>query len=152
MNGIINEVNLISALNHPALLKFIGYSPISFKKQSRPVIVTDYSSGWNLANVLELERSCLSKTGTNDTKKLINIYGIASALKYLHQNNIIHRDLSPSNILLDDFSYPLLADFGISKEIAENNDNKNNTQKIPGFKGTPAYVDELENNRDFITL
>ena len=38
-------------------------------------------------------------------------------MKYLHQNKIIHRDLNPKNILLNEYYYPKIADFGISKKI-----------------------------------
>ena len=35
---ISSEINIMSRLDHPAVLKFIGYSPIDFKKRNKPVI------------------------------------------------------------------------------------------------------------------
>ena len=49
--------------------------------------------------------------------KLINIYRIASAIKYLHSKGILHLDITPSNILLDKFLLSKVCDFGISRKI-----------------------------------
>ena len=56
----------------------------------------------------------------NDTKKLINVYGIASAMSYLHSNDILHPNLSLNNIFIDDFFYPKLTDFGFFTQIENN--------------------------------
>ena len=38
-------------------------------------------------------------------------------MKYLHSNNILHRNLKPSNIILDQSFYPKLSDFGICNQL-----------------------------------
>ncbi|XP_048548848.1 receptor-like serine/threonine-protein kinase SD1-7 [Triticum urartu] len=43
------------------------------------------------------------------------INGICDGLYYLHQNHIVHLDLKPANILLDDTMLPKIADFGLSR-------------------------------------
>jgi serine/threonine protein kinase len=48
------------------------------------------------------------------------IKGICAGLHYLHQNCIVHLDLKPSNILLDDCMVPKIADFGLSRCFDEN--------------------------------
>ncbi len=48
-----------------------------------------------------------------DTRRVLD--GVASALDYVHHRGVIHRDMKPSNILLDQGSYPYIADFGIAK-------------------------------------
>jgi serine/threonine protein kinase len=55
------------------------------------------------------------------------------ALEALHKRNIMYRDLKPENVLLDEDGYCLLADFGLAKEI---NENENSTS----FCGTIAYL------------
>ena len=55
----------------------------------------------------------------NDTLKLIEIYGVAKTMPFLHSNNILHRDLEPQNVLLDEYLFPKLGDFGFSKYISE---------------------------------
>ena len=80
----------IRKLNHPCLLKFVGYSPINFKKQLKPVIVTENFSNGSLSNILEVERIKKANIqGWNETKKLINIFGIASGMSYLHSHEIL---------------------------------------------------------------
>ncbi|KAK8834314.1 hypothetical protein M9Y10_000521 [Tritrichomonas musculus] len=130
------EVSILSQLNHPSVLKFIGYSPIDFKHESYPVIITEYSSNGSLKDIIDLQRDLKSPSIWTDTKKLINIYGIASAMAYLHAYSIIHRDLKPANILEDDKFFPKIADFGLSK-INENFSSRG--QSAVGFKGTPIY-------------
>ena len=41
---------------------------------------------------------------------------IILAIEYLHQNNIVFRDLKPDNVVFDEDGHALLTDFGLSKE------------------------------------
>ena len=69
---------------------------------------------------------------------LIHIYGIASIMSYLHENDIIHRDLKLDNILFDDYLFPKISDFGLSKVMNRNNSNV--LQSSKGIKGTIVYL------------
>lgn len=73
------EVSILSQLNHPSVIKFIGYSPIDFIQESYPVIISEYLPNGSLSDAIDLNRKSISPANWNDTKKLINIYGIASA-------------------------------------------------------------------------
>ena len=59
---------------------------------------------------------------------------ILLALKCLHENNIIYRDLKPENVLINEKGYALLTDFGLSKE------NITNQDKTSSLCGTPDYL------------
>ena len=140
LRDLFHEVDIISKLNHPSVLKFIHFSPINFKKKSKPVIITEYASNGSLDVFLEQNRNSPSKVNMNDTRKLIIIYGIASAMSYMHSHRIIHRDLKPGNVLLDDLLFPKIADFGFSK-INHSNGSINHLNSTVGtIKGTPIYM------------
>lgn len=130
-------------------MKFIGYSPYDFKKRPNSVIVTEYSPNGSLQQVLELIRKGIDVDSWDDTKKLINIYGIASGMSYLHLNDIIHRDLRPENIFLDDYLAPkIFGDFGLS--IKGQGNNSITHQSLSGFKGNQVYsAPEILSNNEY---
>ena len=99
IESLPNELNIISHLNHPSLLKFVGFSQIDFKKERKPVIITEMFSNGSIEQILELEKNNVKVNGCDSTKKLINIYGIASGMAYMHSHNIIHRCLRPSKFI-----------------------------------------------------
>ena len=139
ITNLKREVGILSQLIHPAVLRFIGYSPLDFDQTPCPVIITEYSSNGSLNDLIKLDRILSAPKAWTDTKKLINIYGIASAMSYLHSHNIIHRDLKPANILEDENLFPKIADFGLSKIYHQNIDSMTSQSTI-GFKGTPIYI------------
>ncbi len=69
-------------------------------------------------------------------KALDYIKQIASALDYANKNGIIHRDVKPSNVLLDNSGRAVLSDFGIAKMAASNTQLTNTGTGI----GTPDYM------------
>ena len=148
---ILREVNIISKLNHPSVLKFITYSPINFKKKSKPVIITELATNGSLEDLILMERNGSNKNiNYDDTQKLIIIYGIAAGMSYLHSHNIIHRDLKPGNILLDDFLFPKIADFGLSKATHQNEKSVTANSTLGAIKGTPKYISpEIWKNAEY---
>jgi WD40 repeat protein len=61
---------------------------------------------------------------------------VARAVHHAHQRSILHRDLKPSNILIDRQGEPHVADFGLAKNVADND----SATRSGTIVGTPAYM------------
>ena len=114
-----------------------SFSPVDFTNKPKPVIVMDTFENATLKDVLEIERNDQSIPEWNKIKRLINIYGIASAMSYLHSQGIVHRCLNPSNVYFDEILFSKLGDFGLSTKFL--NKDSMTHQSITGYKGTPIY-------------
>lgn len=109
------EVSIMSRINFPSITKLNGYNLKNFKNKSKPTIIMDFSLKHTLCKLLSDDELEL-----NDTQKLINLYGIASAISYLHSHNIIHGNLNTISVYLDENLYPKLNGFENYIEIPQN--------------------------------
>ncbi len=97
------EAQTIAALEHPHILPVYGFG----EYEGQLFIAMRYVSGGSLESLLE--RSPLSLEETLRVSR-----AVGQALDYAHTNKVIHLDLKPSNILLDSYQSPYLADFGLA--------------------------------------
>lgn len=141
-NRVKSEVAFLLELDFPSITKLVGFSFNNIKNKPKPTFVLEYVSNGSLNEILEMERKGEKIDQWNDTKKLINFYGIASGINYLHSYYMMHRDLKPSNILLDDYLHPKISDFNFSRykdELYDENSYESN-KSIPN---TPEYIDQI---------
>ena len=125
-----NECSILKELKElKELKKLENKYIISFYKCEEEKLLIEYSSIGSLrSNIKELKQ--------NDKISIIN--GLIKGLIFLHENNIIHRDIKPGNIVLfieNGILYPKYIDFGIS-----------NTKRI--FNGTRRYMNNYPKNDD----
>lgn len=98
------EIRALSILDHPNIIKFID----SGVNNNSPFIVTQYFNSKNLYKAI-LENSY-------EMDQKINIcLKITDGIIYAHERGVIHRDLKPQNILINDRDEIKIVDFGISK-------------------------------------
>lgn len=93
---------------YPSILSIDKYSFTDFYNDNHLTMLTDYMKEGNLYQVLVDKQKILTKT-----QKYIIILGIALGCGYLHSKNIMHCNLNPYNILLDEHYYPYVSDFGL---------------------------------------
>src|SRR5512135_387495 len=120
----IREAKAIAQLNHPNILPVIDYG----QADDLIYIVMKYVAGGTLAERLKRPIDLASTTNL--------ITQIAAALDHAHQRGIIHRDVKPSNVLLDENEWVQLADFGLAKLLEGDQALTSSGLSM----GTPAYL------------
>jgi serine/threonine-protein kinase len=105
--ALSREANTVAALLHPAvqrLLEAHGTAPV-------PYLVFEYIAGPTLADVLD-EKGRLAPA---DVIRLG--MQLAAALHYIHGKGVVHCDLKPTNVVLQD-GRPVLIDFDIARQVS----------------------------------
>nr|KYP52546.1 LRR receptor-like serine/threonine-protein kinase RPK2 [Cajanus cajan] len=124
------EIKTLGRLHHPNLVTLIGYHAC----ETEMFLIYNYLPGGNLEKFIQ-ERS----TRAVDWRILHKIaLDIARALAYLHDQcvpRVLHRDVKPSNILLDDDFNAYLSDFGLARLLGTSE-----THATTGVAGTFGYV------------
>lgn len=101
------EIAVMSALNHPHIVPFLGYGEHDNKTYFVMTLIQGPSLG-----------TWLDSHFFSPLDAQFVLYAVCSALDYAHALSVIHRDVKPSNILLDMSNYEpvvYLSDFGLSK-------------------------------------
>ena len=120
------EAKSLGRLSHPNIVAVIDYGEFD----GTPYLVMTYLPGGTLKQKLG------EPIPWREAVQLI--LPIAHALKYVHDHNIINRDVKPSNILLTESGQTMLTDFGLVK-LFEGKDEQQLTTSGAGI-GTPAYM------------
>ncbi|OIT22796.1 PREDICTED: G-type lectin S-receptor-like serine/threonine-protein kinase RLK1 [Nicotiana attenuata] len=124
----MTEVNVISQTHHKNLVRLLGYC----NEGAHRLLVYEYMSNGTLASHLFGDQK---PTWSQRTKVAM---GIARGLAYLHEEcstQIIHCDIKPQNILLDDHYIARISDFGLSKLLM-----MNQSRTLTNIRGTRGYV------------
>ncbi|KAG8367456.1 hypothetical protein BUALT_Bualt16G0074000 [Buddleja alternifolia] len=127
-----SEVELLSKIDHRNLLELLGY----VEKANERLIITEFVPNGTLREHLH---GLKGKILDFNQRLKISI-DVAHGLTYLHlyaENQIIHRDVKSSNILLTESLRGKVADFGFAR-LGDDSDKTHVSTKV---KGTVGYVD-----------
>ncbi|KAJ6838072.1 wall-associated receptor kinase-like 14 [Iris pallida] len=132
VSHVMNEVRMISSLDHPNLVRLLGCCI----ERGEQILVYEFMPHGTLSQHLQRQRG----PGLPWAVRLSIAAETAKAVAYLHSSvepPIYHRDVKSSNILLDHHFHAKIADFGLSRaaEAAE----ASHISTAP--QGTPGYVD-----------
>jgi serine/threonine protein kinase len=117
---LVAEAELLAGLSHPALLTLFDFG----FDGPRPFLVLQLAAGGTLRDRLD--------SGPMLADRVAEIGAvIADVLSYVHGEGIVHRDVTPANVLFDDEGECYLADFGIAGPSGGSD---------PVVRGTAAYL------------
>lgn len=122
-NKFIEEANHYLYLDHPNIVKLNDF----IITNENHYLVMEYVDGKNL---LEYMTTVTGPLPVQNVALLLN--EVLSALTYVHERNLMHLDVKPSNIMLSNNNSVKMVDFGISQE------KKNETNQFQ--TGSPAYM------------
>ncbi|XP_068646402.1 serine/threonine-protein kinase PCRK1-like isoform X2 [Aristolochia californica] len=110
----VTEVNLLGVVDHPNLVKLVGYCAEDDERGSQRLLIYEFMPNGSVADHL----STRSQTPLSWATRLKVALDAARGLTYLHEEmdfQIIFRDLKTSNILLDESWNSKLSDFGLAR-------------------------------------
>ncbi|CUI14519.1 protein kinase, putative [Bodo saltans] len=121
VDHILTEASILSEIRHPFIVNMFK----GFMDDDRLYILLEYVVGGELF-------SHLRKAGKfpNDVAKFYSSE-VCVAIEYLHNKDIIYRDLKPENLLLDNTGHIKITDFGFAKRV---------TERTFTLCGTPEYL------------
>ncbi|KAH1120666.1 hypothetical protein J1N35_003826 [Gossypium stocksii] len=128
----INEVASIGRIHHANVVKLIGFCV----KGSKQALVYEFMSNGSLDKIIFSEEN----KETLGWKKIFDIVlGVARGIDYLHQGcdmQILHFDIKPHNILLDENFNPKVSDFGLAKLYSV----EDSIVSLTAARGTIGYI------------
>ncbi|KAF7046522.1 hypothetical protein CFC21_055547 [Triticum aestivum] len=138
-----SEVACLVGVRHRNMVRFLGYC------SETQHVMMPYDGKLIWADVRQrllcfeyLPKGCLADYLSDASCRLLwttryqIIKGICEGIHYLHRQRIIHMDLKPQNVLLDDNMVPRIADFGLSRRLSESRSHAITEKKL----GTMGYM------------
>lgn len=115
VKSFLNEARSLASLRHPNI---VGVHQV-FEDNDTAYMALDYIRGSDLLEIIEARKADLSPD---------QIVGIAtrllSAIGYIHDNGLLHCDISPDNIFINQDGEPILIDFGAARRSATGESQK----------------------------
>jgi serine/threonine protein kinase len=119
------EAQIVASLTHPHIVPVFDYN----EYQGQPYLVMKYIEG------VTLKQRIFKRPPT--LEEILDIMkAVGSALTFAHSRNVLHRDVKPSNIVIDTDNIPYLADFGLARLATAGE----STMSADMLLGTPHYI------------
>ncbi len=120
------EADAAASLDHPNILPIYE---VSEGEDGLPFFSMKFAAGGSLQKVGSALRA--------EPRRCVQLMAkVARAVECAHNHEILHRDLKPGNILLDDRGEPMVSDFGLAKWLDANKDLTKSLTTL----GTPGYT------------
>ena len=123
------EGRAAARLSHPNIVRVYDAGEDELDGNGVSYIVMEYVPGGDFKDMMErngpLPEAMLSRVGAD----------VAAGLAHAHERGIVHRDVKPRNVLIDDRGSPKLADFGIARAL----DATTSHNRAESYLGTAAY-------------
>lgn len=138
------EAHMLAQLQHPHILPVFDYG----QSEGYSYIVMPFLHSGTLADLMKTRRLSLL-----DIRRIVSQIG--DALGFAHARGMVHRDVKPGNVLLDERENCLLTDFGLARMIRDSS----RITSAGTIMGTPAYLSpeqatdaELDGRSDLYSL
>jgi tRNA A-37 threonylcarbamoyl transferase component Bud32 len=135
-----NEIKVLRIIKHQNLIKYVDY----WIGKDYGLVLYEFIENGSLYEILHEKKPAPPLTWNVRCKTAV---GIAQGLAYLHYDcipPIVHRDIKPKNILLDNNMEHVIADFGtaLCKKLFEDSNSYSETRKrlSSHVVGTPGYI------------
>ena len=121
LSRFAREAKIIARLNHPNIVNVHEV----LNELSTSFMVMERLAGMDLSAVLKQKH----RLSLVQTRRILT--QVAAALEYAHNEGIVHRDVKPSNIIINQFNHVKITDFGIAKPAND---------KTANIEGSPYYL------------
>jgi len=120
------EAEAVASLDHPNILPI---HEVSESEEGLPFFSMKYATGGSLR--------ALAPTLRAKPRECVRLMAkVARGIAYAHGKGVLHRDLQPGNILLDENGEPMVSDFGLAKWLDQTSDLTRTLETL----GTPGYI------------
>ncbi len=118
------EAQLLCSLDHPGIVKFINY----VEKPEGVFLIMEYVKGITLEDFITKKNGLIV-----ESKAYPLLKEILDAFEYAHSKGIVHQDIKPSNIIIQEDGHVKIMDFGIARIVSE-------ARQKGTVMGTPEYM------------
>jgi serine/threonine-protein kinase len=130
----VRESEMLSLLDHPSILPI--YDRGVLPNNQGPFYAMKLVNGRTLKDVLEKKHYLNPRTPESLFDVLRILIDASNAIGFAHRNGVVHRDVKPENIMIDEHGIVLVIDWGIARIY----DNELNLTNANAVFGTPSYM------------
>ncbi|WP_072805787.1 Stk1 family PASTA domain-containing Ser/Thr kinase [Rhodococcoides yunnanense] len=120
------EAQNAAALNHPAIVAVYDTGEAETEAGPLPFIVMEYVDGNTLRDIVRAEGPMAPR------RAMEVIADVCAALDFSHRNGIVHRDVKPANVMINNAGAVKVMDFGIARAIADSSSPMTQTAAVIG--------------------